>query len=379
MRTTTAAISSGEGATFALGEVVLDQLRPDEVLVRMVATGMCHTDLSAASGAIPFPLPGVLGHEGVGRVVEVGAAVTRTSPGDAVLLTFTSCGRCRRCRGGHPALCAEHLRANLLGGCRLDGSPTLHRDGHPISGHFFGQSSFAREAVADERSVVVVAAASGPGIDDAALAALAPLACGAQTGAGAVLNVLRPATDEVLVVTGAGAVGLSAVMAAAATSVGTVVVVDVVPERLALALELGATEVVDARSEDVPARLAALGGGSGPDAVVETSGVVSVLETAMASLAVGGTCAVVGAPPVGSRASFDVQGQLPGRRVVGVTLGDSEPERFVPQLVALQRAGRFPVERLQRQYAFTDIGRAAADAAAGTTVKPVLIMGEDPS
>lgn len=379
MRTTTAAISPGGGAPFEIGEVTLDDLRPDEVLVRLVATGICHTDLSAASGAIPFPLPGVLGHEGVGRVLEVGERVTRTAPGDAVVLTFTSCGRCRRCRGGHPALCDGHLRANLLGGSRLDGSATLHQPHRALSGHFFGQSSFAHEAVADERSVVVVAPAGGPGIEDAALAELAPLGCGAQTGAGAVLNVLRPATDDVLVVAGAGAVGLSAVMAAAATSSGTIVVVDVVPERLELALELGATHVVDARREDVPARLAALNAGSGPDAVVETTGVVAVLEAAMDALAVGGTCAVVGAPPVGSRASFDVQAQLPGRAVVGVTLGDSEPERFIPQLLALHRAGRFPVERLQRHYPFADIDRAAADAASGATIKPVLVVDADPS
>lgn len=372
MSTTVAAVAPGPGEPFELAEVFLDDLRPDEVLVRMVATGICHTDLSAASGAIPFPLPGVLGHEGVGRVVEVGERVTRTAPGDAVMLTFTSCGRCRLCRGGHPALCDDHLRANLLGGSRLDGSPTMHRAGRPLSGHFFGQSSFAQEAIADERSVVVLAPAGGPGIADEALATLAPLGCGAQTGAGAVLNVLRPASDDVLVVTGAGAVGLSAVMAAAAVSVGVVVVVDVVRDRLDLALELGATGVVDGRTEDVPARLAALSAGSGPDAVVETTGVVSVLESAMSALAVGGTCAVIGAPPVGSRASFDVQAQLPGRALVGVTLGDSEPERFIPQLVELHRAGKFPVERMQRHYPFAEINRAAADAGSGATIKPVL-------
>ena len=369
---TQAAVVEKAGRPFEIRDVDLDELRDHEVLVEVVATGMCHTDLSAASGAIPFPLPGVLGHEGAGRVVQVGAAVERTRVGDAVLLTFTSCGRCPRCRSGHPAYCDHHLSWNLLGGSRPDGSSTVREGERALHGHFFGQSSFARHAVVDERSVVRLPA----GTSDDELTVLAPLGCGLQTGAGAVLNLLRPATDTVLVVTGAGAVGLAAVMAAAAVSVRTVVVVDVVPSRLDLARELGATETLDARNEDVPARLAALGGGRGPDAVIETTGVVPVLETAIDALAIGGTAAVIGAPRAGSRASFDVNRHLPGRRIVGVTLGDSEPERFIPQLLELHAGGRFPFERLERTFAFEDIDAAADAARSGDVVKPVLVMGD---
>lgn len=370
MRTTTAAVAPGGGGSFELAEVVLDGPRDDEVLVEMVATGMCHTDLSAKSGVIPFPLPGVLGHEGAGRVLEAGRAVTRVRRGDAVLMTFTCCQRCRACRSGHPAYCEHHLQWNLLGGRRPDGtSPVRGTDGE-LNAHFFGQSSFARHAIADEASLVCLPA----GTSDDELTLYAPLGCGLQTGAGAVLNVLRPRTDTVLAVSGAGAVGLAAVMAASASAVGTVIAVDLVPSRLELALELGATAVVDTRTADVAEELKRLTGGRGVDAAIETSGNVEVLETMVGALAVAATCLVIGAPRAGSRASFDVNAHLPGRRIVGVTLGDSEPERFLPQLIALHRAGRFPLERLQRRYAFEQINQAAADASGGSVIKPVLVM-----
>lgn len=368
---TTAALAPGGGAPFELVEVVLDAPRNDEVLVDVVAVGMCHTDLSASSGAIPFPLPGVLGHEGAGRVRETGSAVTRVRPGDAVLMTFTSCRRCQACRSGHPAYCEHHLQWNLLGGRRPDGSSTVRREpGGALNAHFFGQSSFARQAIVDEASLVRLPIETS----DEELALYAPLGCGLQTGAGAVMNVLRPGTDTVLAVSGAGAVGLAAVMAAAASAVGTVVAVDIVPSRLQLALELGAAAVIDASRDDVSEELGKLTDGRGVDAAIETSGNVGVLETMIGALAVGGTCLVIGAPRAGSRASFDVNAHLPGRRIIGVTLGDSEPERFLPQLIALHRAQRFPIERLQRRYAFEQINQAAADAASGAVVKPVLVM-----
>ena len=182
--TTQAAVVESGGAPFTLVDVELDEPRADEVLVRMTAAGLCHTDLGVASGGLPFPLPGVLGHEGAGVVERVGAAVTSVAPGDHVLLSFTSCGGCGNCRGGHPAYCATWLPDNLIGGSRRDGSATITRAGEPLGGHFFGQSSFSRLAVADERSVVKV----DPG---APLETIAPLGCGVQTGVGAVWHVLR--------------------------------------------------------------------------------------------------------------------------------------------------------------------------------------------
>ncbi|WP_415925229.1 NAD(P)-dependent alcohol dehydrogenase [Streptomyces sp. ME19-01-6] len=366
MTTTTAAVVESAGAGFSLTEVDLAEPRPDEVLVRMVAAGVCHTDLGAAAGALPFPLPGVLGHEGAGVVEAVGASVTRVVPGDQVLLSFTSCGRCGGCRGGHPAYCDAWLPLNLLGGARADGSPTITRGGEGLGGHFFGQSSFARHALVDERSLVKVPA-------DAPLDLLAPLGCGVQTGAGAIWNVLKPAPGADIVVTGAGAVGLSAVMAATLTPATRIIAVDRVPDRLELARELGATHTVDTTgSTDLNEAIAEITGGTGADGVVETTGNTGVAGAAIGALAARGTAVLVGAPAFGSTVPVDVNFMLPGRHVVGLTLGDSESETLLPVLVDLVASGRMPVQKLVRHYKFEEIQRAVGDAVSGETIKPVL-------
>ena len=369
---TTAAIAPGDGAPFRIDTVELDEIRPDEALVEVVATGMCHTDLNAASGALPFPLPGVLGHEGAGRVLKIGSEVRRVSVGDAVLMSFTSCGSCRQCRSGHPAYCDHHLDWNLFDGRRPDGTSTFTGEQAEVSGHFFGQSSFARHAIADERCLVRMPHDTS----DAELATFAPLGCGMQTGAGAVLNVLRPSTDVTLAVSGSGGVGFAAIMAAAAVSVETIIAIDVVDSRLELADELGASHVVNAARDNARQRLLQITGGRGVDAVIETTGNVAVLESMIECLAPAGTCFVIGAPRAGSRAGFDVNALIPGRSIRGVTLGDSDPTSFIPQLLALHRLGRFPLDRLQRRYPFEDINRAGHEAASGHAIKPVLMMKE---
>jgi aryl-alcohol dehydrogenase len=365
MISTRAAVVEKPGAPFTVQEVTLDEPRANEVLVRMTAAGLCHTDLGAQAGGIPFRLPGVLGHEGAGVVERVGSAVTSVAPGDKVVLSFTSCGECAGCRGGHPAYCASWLVRNLVAGARDDGSATLTRDGTPLGGHFFGQSSFAEYALADERSVVRVE-------QDADLAVLAPLGCGVLTGFGTVWNVLRPEPGQTLAVFGTGAVGLSSVMAAARLPLVTVVAIDLVPERLATARELGAAHAIDAGTEDVAARLAEITGGRGIDAAVDTTGSPKVLRTAVDALAVRGQCAVVGAPPPGTEVALDIQGLLTGKRIVGVTIGDSDPSVLIPQLIELHRRGELPLERLVRHYALDDLDKAAADMHHGRTIKPVV-------
>jgi aryl-alcohol dehydrogenase len=368
-QTTTAALVETAGAQFSLAEVELDDPRPDEVIVRITAAGICHTDLGVAAGALPFPLPGVLGHEGAGIVEVAGSAVTRVRPGDHVLLSFTSCGRCVNCRDGHPAYCLTWLPLNLLGGARADGSATLRRDGAALGSHFFGQSSFARLAVVDERSLVRVP-------EGAPLDLLAPLGCGVQTGFGAVMNVLRPRPGATVVVTGAGAVGLSAVMAARLTPATRIIAVDRVPARLELARELGATDTLDTSELGSDTILAAavadLTGGRGADGVVETTGNAHVLGEAITALGVRGCAVVVGAPAFGTTVPVDVNFLLPGRTVTGLTLGDSETESLLPALVELVTAGRLPVDRLVRHYKFEDINAAVADMTAGAAIKPVL-------
>ncbi|MFI6575768.1 NAD(P)-dependent alcohol dehydrogenase [Nocardiopsis sp. NPDC050513] len=366
MVTTRAAVARPGASAFDWTQVRLDAPRPDEVLVRVVAAGICHTDLTSRDGGLPVPLPAVLGHEGAGVVEAVGADVTRAGPGDTVLLSFSSCGECANCGAGRPAYCAAFLPRNFSGR-RPDGTtPITQADGEPVGGRFFGQSSFAYRAVVDQRCVVPVRVR-----DEDELAALAPVGCGVQTGAGTVLNVLRPEKGQSLAVFGAGAVGLSAVMAAALTGAHPIVAVDVVPSRLELALELGATHTVNAAEDDPVARIAELTGG-GADTAVESSGVPAVLRQAVDALAVAGSVAVVGAPSMGSEAALDVNDLLQGRTVRGVIEGDSDLDTFVPRLVELHRQGRLPFDRMVRTYPPERINEAAADAEAGRVLKPVL-------
>lgn len=368
MKTTTiAAVVHEKDAPFVLEEVELDEPRADEVVVRMVAAGLCHTDLSVRSQVIPFPLPAVLGHEGAGVVEKVGSAVRRVRPGDHVLASFTSCGGCVNCATGSPSNCDHFFPMNLLGGTRLDGTHTIHQNGLPLNAHFFGQSTFAQHALIDERSLVKVD-------ESAPLSLLAPLGCGIQTGAGAVLNVLRPEPGSTVVVFGVGAVGLSAVMAAALSGAARIVAVDVVASRLELALELGATDSINARSVDTVEALMEMTGGRGVDYTIESSGNLEAANNAVRALAARGTCALIGAPPLGSTVPVDVIFMHLGRKVVGVAEGDSVPEVFLPALVRLHELGKLPLERLIRRYPFAEIEQAAHDVEAGVTIKPVLIF-----
>ncbi|NGO47736.1 NAD(P)-dependent alcohol dehydrogenase [Streptomyces ureilyticus] len=368
MPRTLAAVVEAPGAAFALQEIQLDEPHPNEVLVRMVAAGLCHTDLTVQAGHLPFALPGVLGHEGAGVVERVGSDVTRVRPGDHVVLSFTSCGRCSHCRAGHPAYCATWIPANIFNdGVRTDGTHPLSRAGQPIGGRFFGQSSFSAHALADERSVVRVD-------DDMPLELLAPLGCGIQTGAGTVLNVLKPSPGSSLAILGVGAVGLAALMAAALSPLGTVVAVDRVESRLALAKELGATHTVNGATDDVSAVLPEITGEAGLDYAIDTTANMTVLRSAIDALGTLGTCAVVGAAPMGTELRVDVTDILAGKKIVGVTEGDADPETLIPLLTGLYRQGRLPLDKLVRQYSIADINTAAADVHHGETIKPVLLF-----
>jgi aryl-alcohol dehydrogenase len=368
-RTITGMTVAGPGKDFERHELTLADPAPDEVLVRIEAVGMCHTDLAVRAGDFPFPLPGLPGHEGAGIVEEVGSAVTSVAPGDRVMLTFDSCGTCRSCVSGVPSQCLTFLEYNFTRGARPDGSPTLWDDGVPIHGNFFGQSSFATYAIARERNTVRVPDVAA----NADLTELAPLGCGIQTGAGAVLNVLAPRAGSALAVFGAGAVGLAAVMAAALLPLRALVVVDVQPTRLELARTLGATHVLNAQEGDPVEALRDLTGG-GPDHVVECSGMTGVLSQAITSLAAGGSVAVVGVPPFGRTVPLDVADVVNGsKQIRGVVEGKSNPPVFLPQLAELVVTGRMPLGKLVRTFPLDDIENAAAAAKDGSVVKPVLL------
>ncbi len=362
-----AAVTRAKHAPMALETLELDEPRADEIVVRLVATGVCHTDIAMRDQAFPVPQPIVLGHEGSGVVERVGASVTRVAVGDHVVMSYDSCGRCPSCLAGAATYCYEYFPYNFAGS-RHDGTTALSSAGSPVHSHFFGQSSFASHAICRERNVVKVR-------DDVPLALLGPLACGIQTGAGAVMNALRVGPGRSFAVFGAGSVGLSAVMAARVVGATTIVAVDINPERLALARGLGATHTVDASKEDPAAAIVAIDG-AGVDFSLETTALPRVIRQAVESLAPRGTCGIVGASPAGSEMTLDVLHMMTaGRSIRGIVEGDAVPQTFVATLIELYRQGRFPFDRLATFYPFDRIDDAVRDSEAGRVVKAIVTMG----
>jgi len=367
MRTTAAVLDERDGS-FSIEQLEIDEPGPGEVLVRVVASGLCHTDGLARHGDLPFPLPGVLGHEGSGVVESVGDGVTSVRAGDRVVIGWPWCGRCRNCLDGEPRYCAE-LGPLLVGGGRTDGSTALRRtDGTPVHSHFFGQSSFATHALTTERALVPVP-------DDVPLEIAGPLACGVATGAGAVLTTVRPVVGSSLVVFGTGAVGLAAVMAARSSAATRVVAVDRHAGRLALARELGATHTLDVSDagDDVVAAVHDLCDGPA-DYALECTGSTAVLRQAADSVGMLGTCVLIGGAPAGAEFSLDHLTTLWGKRIVGILGGGGRSTTLIGGLMQLYLQGRFPFDRLVRIFELADVETALAASYSGEVVKPVLRM-----
>ena len=352
-----AAVLRKKGGPLKIESLEMEGPRDDEVLVRIIASGICHTDIDFCDYWDKADGPLVLGHEGAGIVDEVGKKVTGVRRSDHVVLSYQSCGRCGRCRRGHPTDCEHFYKANF-GFARLDGS-SAYRSG--VSGHFFGQSSFATHALATERNLVKVP----KGLN---LEILSPLGCGLQTGAGTVMNSLQVAKGASIAIFGTGAVGLAAVMAARIVGADPIIGVDIRPKRLKLALDLGATHVIDNRRNKVAALIADITG-SGVDYVVETTANQKMHWLAVDVLNPHGTVALL---------TGESGTNLPeGRRTIGIIQGDAVPQIFIPKLINLYKAGKFPFDRLLRFYDFRKINAAIADAKAGDTIKPVLRIGNE--
>lgn len=365
----TAAVARAPGADFTLETVELDAPRPDEILVRIAAVGVCHTDLVAREGAMPFSLPAVLGHEGAGVVEQVGSAVTKVAPGDRVAITFRSCGQCDRCRSGDPAYCYSMPALNYIG-MRPDGSKALRQGETAVSSNFFGQSSFATYALAYERNVLKLPA-------DIPFEIAAPLGCGVQTGAGGVMLALACPKGSSLLITGGGAVGLSAVMGAAIQGCGSIIVVEPHAQRRALAQELGATHVIDpAQSQDLAAAVRAILP-QGVDFAFDTTGRPETLTAVMGALAPKGVFGIVGIPPAGTPMPGDLGTVLTfGQTVRGIIEGDSDPDDYIPALIEHWRAGRLPLEKLVKVFPFDQINAAIAAQHHGDCVKVVLSLAD---
>ncbi|MBS7700459.1 MULTISPECIES: NAD(P)-dependent alcohol dehydrogenase [unclassified Chelatococcus] len=358
-----AAIAYPETERFVLASVELEEPRETEVMVRLVATGICHTDLKMLHTPGTVPRPIVLGHEGAGIVAKVGSGVTKVKPGDHVVMSINSCGHCGNCRQSMPSYC-EDLFARNFSGTRPDGTTALAREGEHLYSHFFGQSSLATYCIATERNVIPVP-------HDLPLETLAPLGCGIQTGAGAILNVLKPQPGSSIAIAGTGPVGLSAIMAAKLSGATTIVAVDTRDSRLEMAREMGATHAVNPVGQDLTAAIRAA---SGPtDWALDTTGNVDVVNGLVAALNPRGTCGVVSngrsATPINFHPLI-----FGGRSITGIAQGGADPESFIPRMIALHREGKFPFDRMITRYAFRDLNKACDDAMSGEVLKPVVIF-----
>ena len=358
-----AAIIEKAGQDFRIVDMELDPPKRDEVLVKVAACGVCHTDEVARNQDAPVPMPIVLGHEGCGVIEAVGPGVTDFAPGDRVLFSFSYCGECEACRTGHPYACSENVRLNFFG-AQFDNTLRRRYGGKQIAS-FFGQGAFATHAVVHRNNLV-----RAP--EDVPLELMAPLGCGIQTGAGAVLNKLRPEPGSSILISGCGAVGLSAVMAAKLAGCSTIIAVDVVPARLELALELGATHTIHAREQNVVEACQAITG-PGVHYAIDATGIGECVRTSLNCTRIMGTCAVVGAT---KEMTINVERELMGvcKTLTSVVEGCCIPQLFIPKLLDFYRSGRFPFDRLIRRYPFAEINQAFEDTKKGRAIKAVLVM-----
>lgn len=361
----TAAVSRGNQPAPSLETLELEAPRPGEMLVRIVAVGICHTDLHEHPGR-HAPHPIVLGHEGAGIVEALGEGVRGFAVGDHVLLSGSSCGVCPSCVAGRPTYCDLAMPMNF-GGKRLDGSTSLGCGEERIHSHFFGQSSFATYSIVPERTAVKVD-------KDIPLEKLAPLGCGVITGAGSVIEALKVGAGDTIAIFGVGGVGLSAVMAAKLVGAKRIVAVDINQARLDLARELGATDTILSSSENVSQQIRAVTG-RGVDFSFNTTTVPAVHTMALECLAMNGTAGFVAAPR-GEWAPAMFPMLAGGKQLRGILGGDANPRTFLPMLIDYWRQGRFPFDRLIQTYAFDEIDKAFHDCEAGTVIKPVLKVGD---
>ncbi|WP_064444787.1 NAD(P)-dependent alcohol dehydrogenase [Rhodococcus sp. YH3-3] len=363
----TAAVTVGPNTDFDLREVTIGDPRDNEVLVQIKGVGLCHTDIAARDGVYGLPYPLVLGHEGSGVVVSTGSGVTKVSTGDHVAISFNSCGECTPCTKGSPAYCSQFAVYNYIGS-RPDGTNPLGGlpDGE-LHGHFFGQSSLASHAMASERNVVKID-------KSIPLELVGPLGCGIQTGAGAVMRSMACPEGSTLLVLGAGPVGLAAVLGGVVQKCSKIIVSEPHAGRRDLALELGATHVLDPAAGALTERVREICS-EGVDFAFDTTGNVGVLKAAIESIASMGTLGLVGVP---SDFSVDlpiniVAAMQGGLTVKGIVEGDSDPDEFIPELLDLYRVGKFPFDKMITTFPMSDINKAVTAQHDGEVTKVVLV------
>jgi len=335
----------------------------------MVASGICHTDvfLSCIPSGVPgIEYPRVLGHEGAGIVEEVGPGVTTAAVGDPVLLSYTYCSNCDLCGVNQKQYCLNWDGLNIVGDKTLNTA-----GGDAVQGKFFGQSSFAGQSIVDEASVVNVKGT----VNNEELKLLAPLGCGLMTGSGAVFNSAKVKPFDIVVVTGIGAVGLGAVMAAKIAGVKEIIAVDRIGHRLQVAKELGATQILESKPDtNLTEELQKLAGGGRISYIFETTGVVGVIQGALGALGKHGKLLQIGVPPM------DGELKVPLYRLMNqnqgfecIYLGETTGQEWVPKMIKWWREGKFPIEKLVKFYPAKDALEALHGMESGVAIKPVLV------
>ena len=362
-----AAVLKNVGADYEMSDVYYSEIQEDEVLVKLVATGICHSDEAVRKGFQPSKPPLILGHEGSGIIEKVGEKVKGFEVGDHVVLSYRYCGTCSNCLTGVPASCVDYGKLNFKG-VRADGTPYCYlEDGTPVM-QFMGQSSFASHSIVNVSSIIKV----DKSVD---LRLVGPLGCGFMAGSGTVFNALKPKPGSTIAIFGTGAVGLSAMMAAKIAGCSKIIGIDIHDNRLELAKQLGATHVINSKEENVEKTIKKLTNGLGVNYSIDTSGVSAVMKTAIDILAIGGVAAPIAASQ-DLKLNPMLNLSLYNRTVKGVLMGQAIPQLSIPKLIEYYLDDRFGFDKLIQVYSLEDINKANEDAHSGKVVKPILIMDE---
>jgi S-(hydroxymethyl)glutathione dehydrogenase/alcohol dehydrogenase len=351
------AVFHGGGRPVAIEEVAVRDPGPGEVRVALRAAGLCHSDLSVIDGAIPYPTPVVLGHEGAGIVEAVGAGVASVKEGDAVVLsTLAHCGRCPACETGRPTQCRNAPSPKESRPFTVRGAPAYA---------FANTSAFVERTVVREQSAIPVDVRVP--FECAAL-----IGCGIMTGVGAVLNRAQVEAGARMAVFGLGGIGLSCVQGGVLAGAAAIVAVDVVPAKLALARRLGATHAVDASRDDPVTAIRDLTGG-GADYTFEAVGDARVIRQALDALGPGGALTIVGVPKLGTSVEFVVHALYQNKAILGCRYGTARPRRDFAMLADLYLGGRLKIDELvTRRYGLEEIVQALADLRSGALARGVF-------
>ncbi|WP_029270557.1 NAD(P)-dependent alcohol dehydrogenase [Virgibacillus alimentarius] len=364
-----AAVINGVNEKYRFEELTLGELYPDEVLVKVVATGMCHSDEALRIGDAEYPMPAVFGHEGAGIIEKVGSAVKDFAVGDQIVMAYNYCGICPSCRTGHPSSCNDWTPLNF-GNPRSDGTHTFYKkDGTPVS-NFFTQSSFSTYTITNAMNIIKVD-------PEADLRLVGPLGCGLLTGFGTVVNGLKPEIASSIAIFGTGAVGLGALMTAKIEGCSQIIAIDIHDSRLEMAKELGATHTINSRTENLRERIDEITGAVGVNYTIDTTGISSVMKSSLDILAIGGSTAPLAVTPNSLEFNPFTELTITSRNVLGILMGDAIPQLAIPELIQFHKEGKFPFEKLVKFYKFDEINEASQDSNSGKTIKPILIVDEN--